>query len=175
MVMITLINGDIIQAKVDAIVNAANPKMLGGGGVDGAIHRAAGSDLLKACQQVEAVDGVRCPSGQARITTAGKLRAKYVIHAVGPIYHQVANPEQILQSAYRESLKLALAHQCLSIALPAISCGVYGYPLQEAAEIALTVCTESEFAQLDIQFYLFGEEMMTIWQHVQTTLIQEQS
>lgn len=165
---ISLVQGDITTAHVDAIVNAANPRMLGGGGVDGAIHRAAGPALINACYAVDDVDGIRCPFGDARITEAGNLNARYVIHAVGPIYDKFADPKAVLESAYQRSLDLALANHCQSVALPAISCGVYGYPPQEAAEVAMAVCQRPEYAALNMRFYLFSEEMLSIWQHALT-------
>jgi len=160
---IRIIPGDITKAKVDAIVNAANPVMLGGGGVDGAIHLAAGPKLLEACHQVESVAGIRCPFGQARITTAGNLDAKYVIHTVGPIYQTDSHPGATLAAAYENSLKLAQEYNCHSIAFPAISCGVYGYPLAEAANIALSVCGRKAYGAIDIQFHLFSEEITALW------------
>ncbi|WP_428774669.1 O-acetyl-ADP-ribose deacetylase [Vibrio sp.] len=162
---IHLHQGDITTATVDAIVNAANPTLLGGGGVDGAIHRVAGSELLRACQALPDVRGVRCPVGEARITGAGRLSARFVIHTVGPIYHATANPDILLASAYRESLKLAQMNQCRSLALPAVSCGVYGYPADEAARVALNVCRRDEYAELDLHFYLFDADMLFTWQH----------
>lgn len=160
---ISLIQGDITGAQVDAIVNAANQAMLGGGGVDGAIHRAAGPALLEACRAVPAKNGVRCPTGQARITPAGELSARHVIHTVGPRYGIDPEPEKLLARAYHSTYQLALEHQCRSLAVPAISCGVYGYPLDEAARIALGVSNEPAYAALDIQFYLFGDEIHRIW------------
>ena len=160
---IKIIQGDITKASVDAIVNAANTRMLGGGGVDGAIHRAAGPALLEACKKVEAVNGVRCPTGEARITEACDLKAKYVIHTVGPRYGIDENPEALLASAYRSSLDLALSHGCKSIAFPAISCGVYGYPPEEAARISISICKRPEYASLIIYFYLFNEKITDIW------------
>ena len=115
--------GDITNAKVDAITNAANPAMLGGGGVDGAIHRAAGPALLEACRAIAVKDGVRCPIGEARITPAGDLQAKYVIHAVGPRYHLDPKPQRLLRSAYSNVLQLAVENDCHTVALPAISSG----------------------------------------------------
>lgn len=162
---ITIIQGDITKAEVDAIVNAANSKMLGGGGVDGAIHRAAGPELLAACKKVPAKNGVRCPAGEARITGAGNLKAKYVIHTVGPRYGVDKPADQLLASAYQNSLDLALSHGCRSIAFPAISCGVYGYPPKEAAHIAVSVCTRPEFELIRISFFLFSEDMSAIWAH----------
>ncbi|WED22834.1 O-acetyl-ADP-ribose deacetylase [Vibrio sp. JC009] len=164
MTNIRILQGDITRASVSAIVNAANSRMLGGGGVDGAIHRAAGPKLLEACYQVPEVNGVRCPAGEARITPAGDLNADYVIHTVGPIYHSDPSPAETLASAYRSSLYLALENGCDSVAFPAISCGVYGYPLHEAAQISLDVCRESKFKDIDIYFYLFDHEINQVWQ-----------
>lgn len=163
---IEIIRGDITTAQTDAIVNAANSVMLGGGGVDGAIHRAAGKALLEACYQIPAVKGIRCPVGEARITPAGHLKARYVIHTVGPVYSRDPNPAEKLASAYRQSLKLALDNHCRTVALPAISCGVYGYPHREAARIALQTCNEKEFSELTLSFYLFNDDMFDIWNSV---------
>lgn len=162
--MIQLIQGDITKAHVDAIVNAANGGLLGGGGVDGAIHKAAGPSLLEACRQLPKRNGVRCETGQAKITPAGDLSAKFVIHTVGPIYSSCANPVELLRSCYINSLNLAIENGCQSIAFPAVSCGVYGYPLQEAADIALDVCNSTPFIVLDIQFYLYDKKTLLIWQ-----------
>ncbi|WNO10135.1 macro domain-containing protein [Teredinibacter sp. KSP-S5-2] len=164
MANIAIIAGDITLAETDAIVNAANPIMLGGGGVDGAIHRAAGSELLEECYKVESVNGIRCPTGEARVTGAGKLRAKYVIHTVGPRYRFEKKPEELLASAYTACLDLALEKGCKSIAFPAISCGVYGYPLREAAHIAIKCCLADRYSGLDIYFYLFEQGAHVIWQ-----------
>lgn len=160
---IYLIEGDITQAKVDVIVNAANPKMLGGGGVDAAIHKAAGPSLLAACRKVKKVNGVRCPFGEARITNAGELSANFVIHTVGPIYKEAPNPQAVLSAAYANSLNLALANGCQSIAFPAISCGAYGYPAQEAAEVALAVCQQEKYQDIKIFFYLFDASLKLTW------------
>ena len=167
---VTLRIGDISRARADAIINAANSAMLGGGGVDGAIHRAAGPGLLEACRQVAPRDGIRCPTGEARITTAGELAARHVIHAVGPRYHFDQSPPALLASAYRNSFELALRNQCLRVAAPAISCGVYGYPLREAAQIALAVCAEDAFRDLEIVFYLYDREIHEIWSAVHSEL-----
>ena len=160
---ITVIKGDITAAEVDAIVNAANPMMLGGGGVDAAIHRAAGKKLLQACEDVAMIDGVRCPTGEARITEAGDLKANYVIHTVGPRYAIDSNPESLLYAAYENSLDLAMKHHCESIAFPAISCGVYGYPLDKAARIAIDVCMLDKYKNIKIIFYLFNDAAFDIW------------
>jgi O-acetyl-ADP-ribose deacetylase (regulator of RNase III) len=137
--MIRIVQGDITKLEVDAIVNAANQVMLGGGGVDGAIHRAAGKELFEACLKVTEVrPGVRCPTGEVRITPGFRLPAKFVIHTVGPVYRdgQHGEPEK-LAACYRNALALAAENGCKSIAFPCISTGVYGYPIEDAAKIAV--------------------------------------
>jgi O-acetyl-ADP-ribose deacetylase (regulator of RNase III) len=130
--------GDITRLEVDAIVNAANERMLGGGGVDGAIHRAAGPRLLDACRAIPEVrPGVRCPTGEARITPGFSLPAKWVIHTAGPVWRGGGGEDDLLASCYRQSLILAIQHEVTSIAFPAISCGVFGFPAERAAEIAV--------------------------------------
>lgn len=160
---ITVTEDDITKAVVDAIVNAANPMMLGGGGVDGAIHRAAGPELLEACRRVKAQNGIRCPVGESRITPAGRLKAEYVIHTVGPRFNIDDDHEKLLASAYYSSLLLATEHECTSIAFPAISCGAYGYPIAEAAAVAIHQCSAPEFSGLHIQFYLYGKQTYQEW------------
>lgn len=136
---IEVIHTDITTLDVDAIVNAANERMLGGGGVDGAIHRAAGPGLLDACRRVvEVRAGVRCPTGEARLTAGFRLSARYVIHTVGPVWHGGARGEaELLAQCYRHSLQIARDERFRSVAFPAISCGIYGYPIDEAATIAV--------------------------------------
>ena len=133
---VSIIQGDITKQATDAIVNAANPSLMGGGGVDGAIHRAGGPAILEECKKIVAQQG-RLPTGKAVITTGGKLKAKYVIHTVGPIWHGGnKNESGLLKSAYCECLKLATERELTSISFPSISTGAYGYPVDEAARIA---------------------------------------
>jgi len=155
-VIINLIQGDITKVKVDAIVNAANTSLRGGGGVDGAIHRAGGPKILEECIKIGG-----CPTGEARITTGGNLPCKYVIHAVGPIYRGgKSNEDKLLYNAYYNSLKLAKENNLKTIAFPAISTGVYGYPKEEACEIALKAVMDFIDNQGGIEeviFVLFSE------------------
>lgn len=134
-----IVTGDITHQEVDAIVNAANEWMLGGGGVDGAIHAAAGPELLEACHSVPEIrPGVRCPTGEARITPAFRLPARFVVHTVGPVWRGGNRGERnLLASCYQKSLALASAHGAFSVAFPAISTGVYGFPMRESSEIAV--------------------------------------
>lgn len=134
---LSIVQGDITKQATDAIVNAANPSLLGGGGVDGAIHRAGGPAILEECKQIVSRQG-RLPTGKAVITTGGNLKARYVIHTVGPIWHGGTKGEaELLASAYGESLKLAAEKGLSSISFPSISTGAYGYPVAKAAEVAL--------------------------------------
>ncbi len=134
---LSLVQGDITRQSTDAIVNAANPSLMGGGGVDGAIHRAGGPAILEECRQIVSKQG-RLPTGKAVITTGGSLKAKYVIHTVGPVWQGGNRGEpELLASAYRESLKVAIENNLTSISFPSISTGAYGYPVADAAKVAI--------------------------------------
>lgn len=158
---IELIKGDITKIKVDAIVNAANSSLMGGGGVDGAIHRAGGGSILEECKKIIAKQG-SCKTGEAVITTAGNLPAKFVIHTVGPVWNNgKKNEAPLLAACYQNSLNLAIKHSLSSIAFPNISTGIYGYPKGEAARIAINTVTEF-LDQTDlitkVYFVCFDEE-----------------
>ncbi len=155
---IEIIQDDITRLPVDAIVNAANSSLLGGGGVDGAIHRAAGPELLAECRTLKG-----CPTGEAKITRGYRLPARHVIHAVGPVWRGGSHKEaDLLASCYRRSMELARQHRLTTLAFPAISCGIYGYPLDQAAAIAvLTVAQELSKSEIPEKVYLvcFGSEV----------------
>lgn len=167
---ISLVQGDITTVRVDAIVNAANSSLLGGGGVDGAIHRAGGPTILDACKELRATsypDGL--PTGDAVATTAGDLPARWVIHTVGPVFSKSEDRSALLASAYRRSLEVAVTVGARTIAFPAVSAGVYGWPLQDAARIAVgTVKNEIEDGAArdvvqEVTFVLFNSEIYDLF------------
>lgn len=163
---IEITTGDITRVSVDAIVNAANTTLLGGGGVDGAIHRAAGPRLLQACREIPEVrPGVRCPTGQARITAGFDLPARYVIHTAGPIWRGGGEGEpQLLASCYQQSMALAREYDLSSIAFPAISCGIYGYPPELASRVALRSLLDlADDGPENVLICCFGEAMADVW------------
>jgi len=163
---IEIITGDITRLGVDAVVNAANTTLLGGGGVDGAIHRAAGPRLLQACREIPEVrPGMRCPTGEARITPGFDLPARYVIHTAGPIWRGGSNNEPVLlASCHRQSMTLAREYDLSSIAFPAISCGIYGYPPELASRIALAALRDTpEGGPTRVLICCFSEAMAEIW------------
>ena len=159
---VSLVQGDITQQATEAIVNAANPSLMGGGGVDGAIHRAGGPVILEECKKIVARQG-RLPTGKAVITTGGNLKARYVIHTVGPIwYGGNKNEAELLKSAYYECLKLATENKLSSISFPSVSTGAYGYPVDEAAKIAVSTVVSFLKKQVtslrDVVFVLFDSQ-----------------
>jgi putative acetyltransferase len=154
--MVEIARGDVAGTELDAVVNAANGTLLGGGGVDGALHRGAGPELVAACRALPEVSpGVRCPTGEARLTPGFALRARWVIHTVGPVYDRDPDPAGRLASAMRASLRLAAATGARSVAVPALSCGAYGYPVSEAAAILVGVARERRWGLDPIRFVLF--------------------
>lgn len=168
MTKIELLQGDITKCHVDAIVNAANSSLLGGGGVDGAIHRAGGSEILEACKAIRAKQG-GCRTGEAVITTAGRLAATFVIHTVGPVWDETRLSEmnKLLYNCYRNSLQLAVEHGVKTIAFPNISTGVYRFPKTRAAEVAIAAVKEFVSKSNELQsvlFVCFDEENHTIYQ-----------
>jgi len=165
-----LVQGDITAQETDAIVNAANRTLLGGGGVDGAIHRAAGPELLAECRKLGG-----CETGEAKITKGYRLKAKHVIHTVGPIYHvEGKRAPELLASCYRRSLELASQHKLQSIAFPSISTGAFGYPLKEAAPIALKTVMDylSHHPEIKlVRFVLFGKEAFQAYEEALKELL----
>jgi len=170
---IFLVQGDITKQKVEAIVNAANTSLMGGGGVDGAIHRAGGPAILEDCRKIIAKQG-SCKTGEAVITTAGNLPAKFVIHTVGPVWNNGKNNEaEKLANCYRNSLQLAFENKIESIAFPNISTGIYGYPKKDAAAIAIKTVWEllpNNPALPKVYFVCFDEENFSIYQNIIASL-----
>jgi O-acetyl-ADP-ribose deacetylase len=161
---IVLVEGDITQQDVDAIVNAANSSLLGGGGVDGAIHRGGGLAILEACKAIRAdewPDGL--PVGEAVATTAGDLPARWVIHTVGPVYSSAEDRSALLASCHTTSLRAADELGAATVAFPAISTGVYGYPLDEAAPVAIEAVRTAETAVREVRFVLFGGDSYAVF------------
>jgi len=159
---ISIQQGDITKLDMDAIVNAANTSLLGGGGVDGAIHRAAGPELLVECRTLGG-----CPTGEARLTKGYRLKARYVIHTVGPVYGKSGNSAELLKRCYENSMKIAVDNHIRTIDFPAISCGVYGYPIQEACEIAMDTSipfVERNSSIEKLIFILFSEKDAKVYQ-----------
>ncbi|MGW2412655.1 O-acetyl-ADP-ribose deacetylase [Streptomyces tubercidicus] len=161
---LTLIQGDITEQAVDAVVNAANSSLLGGGGVDGAIHRRGGPEILDACRDLRAAQyGRGLPTGQAVATTAGRLPAHWVIHTVGPVYSASEDRSELLSSCYRESLRVADDLGARTVAFPAISTGVYRWPMDDAARIAVETVRETETAVGEVRFVLFDEPAFAVY------------
>ena len=171
--VLELVEGDITKQDTEAIVNAANSSLLGGGGVDGAIHRAGGQEILEECRKLGG-----CATGDAKITTGGRLQARYVIHTVGPIYSRAGadRAAQLLGSAYRRSLEVAAGQGIGSVAFPSISTGAYGYPMDNAAAIALRTVAEYLAAEGEsdirlVRFVLFGREAYQVYQRTLKELV----
>lgn len=168
-VVLTLQEGDITRVQAEAIVNAANSALAGGGGVDGAIHRAAGPGIMAECRKIGG-----CPTGSAVMTSAGNLTAKYIFHAVGPIYGESTEDERLLRSAYQVCLDLAEKHRVQSIAFPSLSTGAYGYPLALAAPIALTTVMEhlqKPTGLRQVTFALFGSRAYNVFANALARLL----
>ncbi|MEO3813230.1 O-acetyl-ADP-ribose deacetylase [Sphaerisporangium sp. B11E5] len=164
---VTLVQGDITGQQVDAIVNAANSSLLGGGGVDGAIHRRGGPDILAACRHLRATtypDGL--PTGQAVATTAGRLPAHSVIHTAGPVYSTKEDRSPLLASCYRESLRVADELAATTVAFPAISTGIYRWPMRNAAHIAISTVRATPSQVHEVRFVLFGAEAYAVFEQV---------
>jgi O-acetyl-ADP-ribose deacetylase (regulator of RNase III) len=172
--ILELVEGDITTQEVDAIVNAANPSLMGGGGVDGAIHRAGGPAILQQCRTLGG-----CATGDAKITTGGRLAARFVIHTVGPVYWQegAATAAELLASAYRRSLEVAAEHGVKTVAFPSLSTGAYGYPLEAAARVALRevisfLASQEQGGLQAVRFVLFGLHAYGVYERTLEQLLQ---
>ncbi|MFB7051962.1 O-acetyl-ADP-ribose deacetylase [Streptomyces vinaceus] len=166
MVRITLVHGDITAENADAIVNAANSSLLGGGGVDGAIHRRGGPEILDACRALRASQyGKGLPTGRAVATTAGRLPARWVIHTVGPVWSRDEDRSELLASCYRESLRVAAELGARTVAFPAISTGVFGWPMDDGARIAVETARAAAAAPVEeVRFVLFDEKAYAVFE-----------
>jgi O-acetyl-ADP-ribose deacetylase (regulator of RNase III) len=164
--VIEAVRGDITRQRVDAIVNAANSSLLGGGGVDGAIHRAGGPEILAECRGLGG-----CDTGDAKVTTAGRLAATHVIHTVGPVWHGGGEGEaELLASCHRRALELAAELGCASVAFPAISTGVYGYPVELAAPVAVATAREAQRPPVElVRFVLFSQDHLDVFERALAT------
>ncbi len=166
---IVLVEGDITEQTVDAIVNAANATLLGGGGVDGAIHRRGGPSILEACLRIRSTewpDGL--PTGRAVATTGGDLPARWVIHTVGPVYEREEDPVTLLSSCHTESVRIADELEAARIAFPAISTGVYGYPIDEAARVAVEAVRTADTSVREVRFVLFDAIALAAFERAMT-------
>jgi len=163
--VIRLMQGDITSVRADAIVNAANSSLLGGGGVDGAIHRVGGSEILAACRELRAGHyGGGLPTGQAVATTAGRLPAQWVIHTVGPVYAKSEDRSELLADCHRNALRIADELGAQTVAFPAISTGIYGWPIQDAARIALGTVAATDTDVREVVFVLYDNAALTAFQ-----------
>ncbi len=175
---LTLTQGDITRQTTDAIVNAANSSLMGGGGVDGAIHRAGGPAILEECKIIVAKQG-RLPTGQAVITTAGSMKARHVIHTVGPVWHGGSHQEaNLLAGAYRESLKLAAENHLRTVSFPSISTGVYAYPIELASRIALRTVIDflaKPSPIKEVVFVLYGEDNYQAYEEALKEMMEEKT
>ncbi len=170
---ISVVRGDITTQRVDAIVNAANEQCLGGGGVDGAIHRAAGPELLEACKDLPVLyENVRCATGAAVVTPGFRL-CKYIVHTVGPVYSRSSDPHGTLEKAIAASLRRAITVGARTVAFPAISCGAYGFPHDEAANCAMNVMVQESWDLDEMRFVLNDHSDYQIWRRVAGPMISE--
>ncbi|TYB69949.1 O-acetyl-ADP-ribose deacetylase [Nonomuraea sp. PA05] len=162
---LTLVQGDITQQRADAVVNAANSSLMGGGGVDGAIHRGGGPEILEECRRLRTGHyGKGLPTGQAVATTAGRLPARWVIHTVGPVHSASEDRSKLLASCYRESLRVADTLGATSVAFPAISTGIYGWPMDDAARIAVEAVRAADTRVDDVRFVLFDAAAYAVFE-----------